>query len=226
MKKICIPFIANSKNEIFDFYEKVKTLKPNLIEIWLDNIEMKDIKEIIESRPFPLIVVCKWIEEKWKFKWSEEERVWKLIEAINNWVDYVDIWYHTDKKLIEKIIKLKIQTGKTKIIISHHNWLQTPKFSTMQWVVEKMKTLNPDIIKFITTANDEFDNISIYRLCENLEKKWIEFISFAMWEKWKQSRIICALLWSKWSYCPFDISKSTAPWQIEINEIKKIWKII
>lgn len=223
MKKICIPFIAKNKDDVLSFYDEVKKVNPDLIEIWFDNLNPEDFEEIISKKPCPILGVCKWQEERWNFLWSEEERVERLINLCKYWADFVDIWFTTDIKLIEKLFSNK---WNTKIILSYHNWAKTPKLTIMLWVINKMIELKPDFIKYITTAKSEFDNVQIYRLCENLEKKKIDFIVMTMWEKWKQSRIICPILGSSWTYCPIDIKKSTAPGQIGFEEMREVFGLI
>ena len=223
MKKICIPFIPKNKNEILSFYGEVSKFSPDLIEIWFDNINLDDIEEIVSKKPFPLIWVCKWKEEKWTFNWTEEERIEKLLRLCEKWADYVDIWFHTDKKLINNLLENKKDT---KLIISYHNWSKTPKMTVMLSVINKITTYNPDYIKYVTTAEDKYDNVQVYRLCENLMKKKLNYIVMAMWWSWKQSRAICPILGSSWTYCPLSTENITAPWQIGFEDMRKLWELI
>ena len=223
MKKICIPCIPKDKNEVFDFFEKVKKFSPDLIEIWFDEIDLDDIEEIVSNKPYPLIWVCKREDEKWTFKWSEKHRIEKIIKICESWSDFIDIWFHTDAECIKEIMQKK---WKTKSIISFHNWDKTPKMTTMLWTIGRMLKFEPDYIKYVWSSLSQFDNVKIYRLCENLKKNWVKFVVMAMWEEWKQSRVICPILWSEWAYCPMDLDESSASGQISVEDVRKVWEAI
>ncbi len=223
MKKICIPCVPKDKNELFEFFKQVKKFDPDLVEIWFDNISIDDIEEIISQKPCALIWVCKREDEKWTFEWSENSRKEKLIKICKCWADYIDIGFHTEDEIIKEILENKWDT---KSIISFHNWNKTPKMTNMLWTIDRMLKFEPDYIKYVSTSLLEFDNIQIYRLCDNLNKKWVKFVVIAMWESWKQSRVVCPMLWSQWAYCPMELGKSSAPGQISIKNLRSIWTII
>lgn len=225
MNKICIPFVPDYLADVFEFYKKVRPLKPDLIEISLNNLEMYEIPAIFADNPCPIIVVCKGEAEKWSFRGSEADRVYKLITATEAWADYTDIGINSDDEHISNLKEITYKK-RSKLIISSHNWDKTPKLSTMLTWINRMLKFEPDIIKYITSAEKVTDNIQIYRLCDKLKTRWIKYIAFAMWAFGRQSRIICPTFWSLWSYCPYDIALSTGPWQIDINTIREIWNKI
>ena len=90
-----------------------------LVELRLDYIVRSvDLKRLLTDRPCPVIVTCRRPQDGGKWERSEDERRMLLRSAIADGAEYVD--------LEEDIAGTIPRFGKTKRIISYHNFQETP----------------------------------------------------------------------------------------------------
>lgn len=220
--KICLPIREKSQAKIIELFERYKN-DCDLFEVWLDAVQDLDTQALVSSCPKPLLCVCKAKEEKGEFLGGEEARIQLLIDAAKAGADFIDVGIHTEKKLIEKCLTEK---GNAKLILSFHNWDTTPKMTTMLTRVDEMLSFKPDMIKYVATAESMEDNVQIFRLAENLQKKGIKFLVMCMGKFGKISRVVTPLLGSEWMYAPIDEMQASAPGQIDAKRLKNIWENI
>ncbi|KKP41266.1 MAG: 3-dehydroquinate dehydratase, 3-dehydroquinate dehydratase I [Candidatus Peregrinibacteria bacterium GW2011_GWC2_33_13] len=215
--------------KIHSFLDALKLIRKNqnkadFFEVWLDQFKKIDYKKLRNATPKPLIAVCKGISELGNFKGKEADRVKILENAIKNNFDYIDIDIHLKKELIQKLIKNK---GNSKIIISYHNFKQTPSLKVLSKIFEKAVKMNADVIKIATFANKYSDNLVIFQLIDKIKKqKKNQIIALCMGEKGKISRIIAPKLGSLLTFIPITPNKLTAPGQLTLKEYKICHKII
>src|SRR5215475_10101141 len=90
-----------------------------LVELRLDWLSRSpDLGMLLADRPTPVIVTCRRPRDKGLWKFSEEQRQTLLRSAIVGGAEYVD--------LEEDIATTIRRYGKTKRIISYHNFDKTP----------------------------------------------------------------------------------------------------
>lgn len=220
--KICLPIRESSQEKILKIFEENKN-DYDLFEIWLDAVRDLDIKELITASPKPVLCVCKAKEEKGSFTGSEEDRIQLLIQSAQAGAAFIDIGIHTDIKLIQMA---KERKGQSKLILSCHNWDKTPKLTSILSRIDEMIVFKPDYVKYVATASSLEDNIHIFRLAENLKKKGQKFIVMCMGKHGKMSRVITPLFGSEWMYAPKEVEQASAPGQIAVADLKKVWEIL
>jgi 3-dehydroquinate dehydratase type I len=101
------------------------------------------------------------------------------------------------------------------IIISYHNFQQTPSTSELNEIATNCFKLGADIVKISTMINSNADNAKILSLYERTEK----IISFGMGDKGKITRIIAPLLGAEFTYAAVSSSKTIAPGQLGKEEM-------
>ena len=106
-----------------------------------------------------------------------------------------------------------------KIIISHHNFKNTP--ISIEKTLNKIKKLSPGIIKLITTAQSINDNFIILRTLKKTKEK---AIMFCMGKKGILSRILCTNIGSYLTFATLH-NKSSALGQLDIKLTKKFIKL-
>jgi len=220
--KIAIPLLLHKMKEVQREWERAVKVG-DLVEIWCDRIQDLDLKKLLEKKSCPVIINCKGPKEKGIFKGSEKERVQILIEAAQGGADFVDIGWHTNKKLLIELLKNK---GKAKIIISHHNFEKTPSLATLEKLAQKISVAGADMIKIITTAQKNEDNLILFELNQRLAKKKKEFLVFAMGPRGKISRLICPLLGTAWMFAPLDTRSASAPGQVPVEHLRQFWQAV
>ena len=109
-----------------------------LVELRLDYIQGSvQVKRLLADRPCPVIITCRRPADGGRWEKSEEERLLLLRTAIVEGADYVDL---------EDDIAMQVpRYGKTKRIISHHDFHKTPP--DLAALHKKLTGLNADIVK-------------------------------------------------------------------------------
>src|SRR3989338_10875174 len=121
---ICVPIVTdNLEDAIKDMTEASKVA--DIIELRLDYLKKPDLKLLLERRTKPVIVTNRPVREGGKFDGSEEERISLLKLALQLQADYVDVEHDSIQHICRGTGRLA-HTNKTKLIVSYHNFRETP----------------------------------------------------------------------------------------------------
>ena len=183
----------------FDF------LKPNLVPDALDLVK-KDLKKCVGTlRP---------ISEGGNFSGSEKNRIsiLKLIAEYNPFL--LDIEFNTIKK--NKNLLRYLKSTNTDLLVSWHNFKQTPNASILKKQYFKMKKFSNNI-KIVTTAKTVSDIPKILSLYDN---KNTRLIAFCMGDIGKVSRLLSLFLGSPFTYV--SLGKPIAAGQLKLDEVKSM----
>jgi 3-dehydroquinate dehydratase/shikimate dehydrogenase len=182
-----------------------------MVELRLDYIRRPvDMTRLLENRPAKIIATCRRPEEGGRWMRSEDDRLVLLRTAIANGVDYVDL---------EHDVALKIpRYGKSKRIISYHNFQETPR--DLDKIFEKLKKLDADVIKIVTLANNPIDNMRILRLVRDADAP---IVAFCMGDMGLMSRVLCGKFGSRWTYASVDSDRQIAPGQLGYRELHETY---
>ncbi len=206
---ICIPIIANNLvDALHDMTEASKVA--DIVELRIDYIKDVDLKRLLEKRTKPVIVTNRPVREGGKFDGSEEERIALLKLAVRLQADYVDVEHDS----IQHIRRDTVHRVPTKIIVSYHNFRETPRDLTD--IYKRLSQSGADIVKIVTHANDITDNVRIYQL---LQQSQMPVISFCMGELGIISRILYKRFSSYLTFASLQAGKESAPGQINIHEL-------
>ena len=183
----------------FDF------LNPESIPETLDMIK-KDLKKCICTlRPS---------SEGGKFSGTEKNRISiiKLIAEYNPFL--LDIEFNTIKK--NKNLLRYLKSTNTDLLVSWHNFKQTPNISILKKQYLKMKKISNNI-KIVTTAKTVNDVPKILSLNDN---KNTRLIAFCMGDIGKISRLLSLFLGSPFTYV--SLGKPIAAGQLKLDEVKSM----
>ncbi|MEA2064808.1 MAG: shikimate dehydrogenase [Patescibacteria group bacterium] len=175
----------------------------DLVELRIDYLSKKDeCDKIIIDVNLPIIATNRGGNQK------------ILIKAIKSGAKYIDM----DISEIDFSVLNFAKKQKCKVIISCHNFQNTPRVNELFKIVKKARKKGADIIKIITTAKKEKDNqtiLSLYEYCN------IPLIAFAMGKIGQPTRMECLTHGALWTYCSVGKNK-TATGQISLKQAKKI----
>jgi len=206
---ICIPIIANNlADALHDMAEA--SMVADIVELRIDYIKNVDLKRLLEKRTKAVIVTNRPVREGGRFTGSEEERIALLKLAIRLQADYVDIEHDS----IQHIRRDTVHRVPTKIIVSYHNFRETPDDLTD--IYKRLSQSGADIVKIVTHANNITDNVRIYQL---LQQSQTPTISFCMGELGIISRILYKRFGSYLTFASLQAGKESAPGQINIHEL-------
>lgn len=129
----------------------------DLIEIRTDLYPKANHTQLITRSRKPVIVTIK----------SPQSNLLDLIDLPN--VRYVDIDYRL-ADLIEDFHRQS--TGHSKLIVSYHDFKETPSWATIQQIVKKLQRFKPAVIK-IATMIERFDDLAVIMRLQKLYGKKI-----------------------------------------------------
>src|SRR6478736_3385444 len=183
-----------------------------LVELRLDFlVTPPNLKRLLAERPCPVIVTCRREKDGGRWAKSEEDRLMLLRQAIVAGVEYVD--------LEEDIAASVPRFGKTKRIISYHNFQETPE--DLNHLHAKLCTLNADVVKIATMAHSPHDNLRLMRLMKSTR---VPTVAFCMGEFGQVSRILAGKFGSPFTYSTFHADRSMAPGQMSYQQMKETYR--
>ncbi|MDP3880232.1 MAG: type I 3-dehydroquinate dehydratase [Dehalococcoidales bacterium] len=151
---------------------------------------------------------------------DEPGRVETLLQATELGAAIIDIELST--KGLDKIVP-RIKTG-GQCLLSYHNLEITPPLEEMVRIVKEQLKAGADISKVVTTARKVEDNISVLQLIS--EFSGTRLISFAMGALGYTSRVLCPLLGGELTYASIDTGEESAPGQMTVNDLTKIYQLM
>ena len=187
----------------FDF------LNPNVVPEALHLIR-KDLRKCVCTlRPS---------REGGKFSSNEKNRI-SIIKLIAEYDPFLlDIEYDTLRK--NKNLQRYLKNSGTRMLVSWHNFKQTPAISVLKKKLLEMKKFSNNI-KIVTMAKSINDGSRILSLYNN--SKNVKLITFSMGNFGKMSRLLCLFLGSPYTYV--SLGKPIAPGQFSLDEVKSIFTV-
>ncbi|MEM2994885.1 MAG: type I 3-dehydroquinate dehydratase [Candidatus Bathyarchaeia archaeon] len=221
--RVCTPITANKTMEIPAFIKRAEQMGADLAEIRLDYLESFDgIEKAVEKAKIPLIATNRQYEQGGKRRQDENERVKMLLKAAGMGFSFVDLEITTSN--IETIMK-DLRKTNAKIILSFHNFNETPSLEEMRKIVAFQIEIGADICKLVTMAKSLNDNLTFLSLAAEISKK-TPIICFAMGKLGVPSRILSPMFGSYLTYASLESGMETAPGQISIGQLKEIYRLL
>lgn len=222
--KIIIPIQPKTLAEVKKLLAAAEK-EGDMTEIWLDKITKLDaekVRQVVKLAKKPIILNLKDSAEKGSFKGTAEERLTLLLAGAKAGAQYVDLPLEFPLKLIQKFKKA---TKRSKLILSWHDFTETPDLGYLKELVVKAKRKGAGIIKLVSMANTWEDLRPIFALAWQLAAKKETFIIMAMGAKGEPSRIITPLIGGFGMFAALNEKSATAPGQITAGELKKWWSV-
>ncbi len=172
-----------------------------------------DLEKMLSNKDVSYIATCR------PGAFDEPTSIAMLETAIKSGADYVDVEIERGQEIAARI-KLACKNTTCKMIISYHNFEETPDFDELQAIVEKCVNYGADCVKIACKVNFPQDNaklLSLYNLDENI-------VAFGMGEKGKISRLASLYCGAPFTYVSANFGNATAPGQISEKEISNLMK--
>lgn len=183
-----------------------------LVELRVDYMRKKpDIGLMLKNRPTPVVVTCRRRSDRGRWFGTEDQRLSILREAIISGAEYVD--------LEDDIAKSVRRYGKTKRIVSYHNFDETPL--ELHEIHRRLSLCDADVIKIVTMANSPADNV---RMLEMVSSAEVPTVGFCMSELGTISRILCGRAGSPFTYASFSRERELAPGQLSYAEMRNLYR--
>ncbi len=212
---ICVAIGRSRHKHIMAEHRHLAEQGAKLVELRLDYVTSKiNIRRLLAEQDdldCQVIVTCRRLEDGGKWSGTEEARQLLLREAIAEEVDYVDI----EEDIASRIPRF----GKTKRIISYHNFRKTPE--NLRELHSEMAQLDPDIVKIATMANDPHDNV---RMLEMMQESEIPTVAMCMGDVGTPSRILAAKFGAPFTYATFHHERTLSPGQLSFQQMIEVYR--
>ena len=198
--------------------ECIKSLQGlELAEIRMDKMKLseEEVRKIFPQK-LKLIATCRATKTL-----NDNERKKLLLAAIDAGAAYVDIEVESSDTYKKEILS-KAKSKGCKVIISYHNYEQTPQKGELEQIVDWCFDSGADIAKIACKVNSEKDNARLLGLLDSDRK----IIAIGTGEKGKITRVLGPLLGSPFTYASLKKGKETAEGQIGHNKLKELMGLL
>ena len=221
--RVCVAIAPKTVKEAFHLIKQAEAQYPDLIEVRLDSLTTHDrIAEIPCCTKTPLIATNKSQKNHGNFVGSETELQKILLNAANNGFTYVDVDLDTQKKT--KLI-CKLHEAGAKVIVSFHDFEQTPSISELDKILDEEVVLGADVCKIITTANAVEDNATTITFVQGASKK-AKIVCFSMGDLGVPSRFLSPVFGAFFTFASIDEKRKTAKGQLTIQEMRRAYQLL
>jgi 3-dehydroquinate dehydratase type I len=219
---LCVPVVEASIHRARNLYLRAAR-RGYWTEIRLDYLEQPDLQRLFRTRPGQVIATNRLESEGGKWRGSEADRRLLLEEALGHGVDFLDVELAADAAWRRDLWNRR---GSTRIILSWHDFSGTPDSSRLEEVLKEMLAAEGDILKIVTQARDPADNLRVLSLIPRARAAGREIIAFCMGPFGKWSRVVAPYLGSFLTFAPFSKKGASAPGQLTVNEMQRLWKLL
>lgn len=220
--KICVSIANDSVSEALASAKAVEN-GADVIEIRLDALKKPEVAPFIEQLTKPLLFTNR---AKWEggfFAGDEKARTSLLVEAVNAKAAYVDIELQTDDTYRGEILTAAKKSG-TDVIVSWHNFNETPTFQELISVFQMMYGSGANIGKIVTMAHGHLDVLRVLDLQAQAADMNFPLIAFCMGVPGAISRIATLDLGGYMTYAAPKPGKQSAPGQVAISDLRSIFE--
>jgi len=187
-----------------------------LVEVRIDKtgLSLSDIKQLF-SGPVKMVATCR------PGKRTEEERTAVLLAAVAAGAAYVDIEVDAPRALREAVLTAAREKG-CRVIVSYHNFTETPLKHHLLQVIEECFDLGADIAKIICRVQNSQDCVRMLSLYESRKN----VIALGMGKLGVITRIAAPFLGAPLTYASLAPGKETAEGQPDLKTLQAVIKFV
>jgi len=214
----CLPIIKAKKSEVLESIRQAPNY--DYYEIWLDYIEDLDetfIEKIIKDHERKLILLFR-RQNLEKIRMVESERT-AVLDLLHKKKTYVDLDITVQKPELQYINDNNLEIP---VIISYHNYLETPYQSELQTIIENIIKLSPAIVKIAAQCNNDSDALILMNILQMLRQRKQRYIILGMGEYGKITRILGLLWGNEINFAPQSTKEKSAPGQLTKKQFENI----
>jgi 3-dehydroquinate dehydratase type I len=152
---------------------------------------------------------------------SDSQRARMLAAAAEAGASYVDLDLGNDAQFIENVIEAA-RRHDTGIIVSYHNYAETPVSDEMTATLAACAALGADIIKIACFVQNEADAARLLSLYGTEFGRTGQLIAIGMGEKGKITRLAAPLLGAPFTYAAVAPGKETAAGQYDYETLARL----
>ena len=220
--RLCVPVVEANTNRARSKYLRAAR-KGLWAELRLDYLEQPDLKRLFRTHPGPVIATNRLAAEGGQWRGSEAARRGLLEEALTLGADFLDLELAADPAWRREMWQRR---GPSQIILSWHDFSGTPEVDRLEEIFQTMLAQEADVIKLVALAQAPEDNLRLLSLIPKAKALGREIIAFCMGPAGKWSRVVAPLMGSFLTFAPFTKKGASAPGQLTVNEVKRLWNML
>ncbi len=222
--RICVSIGRETLGDAISVAQSV-TAQADVIEIRLDSLTEPAILPFMENVDTALLFTNRPQWEGGQSTGDEDERLELLFEAVAENAAYVDLELLASAESQQRM-RSALQESSTQLILSWHNFTDTPSREELVGRMAMMQDNGADIGKIITTAHDHDDVLRVLQLQEVAQKLNFPLIAFCMGGPGVISRVATCELGGYMTYCAVNETEATAPGQLAVETLRKIYGLM
>jgi 3-dehydroquinate dehydratase-1 len=220
-ERICVSIGAKTIKELSSSIKKALDLS-DFLEIRFDFLEQADfssaikITDLVKSRS---IFTLRPLKQHGEFRGNEIDRIELLKKLYDVHPMLLDVEYDT---IINNTSLNNYLQNKSNVLISWHNFFNTPSDEYLEKKINDMKKFSNNI-KLVTMAKNVTDSFRLLNLYEKFKNS--NLITFAMGDYGIISRILCTI-YGKSPFTYASLEKPIASGQLSVIEMRRIYERI
>ena len=233
--KICVPLIGRTKVEILQMAKDVLPLDVDFVEWrgdWYEDIldfektieVLRELREVLQE--LPLLFTFRTTKEGGEKEIMLEDYLALNQKAIaSGYLDLIDVELFCGENIVKSVIEAA-HLQDVKVIVSNHDFQQTPTQKEIVSRLYQMQMLGADILKMAVMPLNTKDVLILLSATEEMTSTGGigPVITMAMGELGVISRLSGAVFGSAVTFGA--AQKSSAPGQIEIKKLRTILEVI
>lgn len=228
--KIAIPIMAATQEELLEQVKKINNSPAHIVEWRIDyffdrNNILNTLKSIKQNTNKLILVTFRRKEEGGvsTITLKEYEHLLHSI-IVSNDADIVDVELSVGNSIINHL-RFIANHSNTKLLYSAHFFSNTPTVKQMIQILTSMEELQADLTKLAVMPSSMEDVLNLLQVtnCWN-QQATVPFITIAMGELGKITRYSGHLFGSSITFA--SMNKTSAPGQIEVEQLQKILDLI
>lgn len=219
--KYCLPIIKSKSSQVTSLIKETQD-QFDYFEIWLDYIQdlkldfINNLKNQFGNKLIFLFRRQNLETPKMDFKKRKD-----IMDAISKTDCFLDLDISQKKELV--YLKKNFQT---KLVLSYHNYNETPDDEKLKEIISLMKINNPDIYKISTFCKSDSDAIHLIDLLSKLKEDNLKCIVLGIGQNGIITRIAGALLGNEINFAPLSPEDKSASGQLTKPQLENILKKI
>jgi 3-dehydroquinate dehydratase-1 len=220
-ERICVSIGAKTIKELSSSIKKALDLS-DFLEIRFDFLEQADfssaikITDLVKSRS---VFTLRPLKQHGEFRGNEIDRIELLKKLYDVHPMLLDVEYDT---IINNTSLNNYLQNKSNVLISWHNFFNTPSDEYLEKKINDMKKFSNNI-KLVTMAKNVTDSFRLLNLYEKFKNS--NLITFAMGDYGIISRILCTI-YGKSPFTYASLEKPIASGQLSVIEMRRIYERI
>lgn len=224
---LCSSLTAPTKEGMIAEAKEAQMAGADVVELRLDFLQsfdpQNDLEELIRNIELPCIVTYRPSWEGGQYSGEDAPRLAALKLAMELGAAYVDVEF-----LIAPVFMAAIhgssKTYATKVIVSSHDYESTASDDDLRKLIEAIRSVGADIVKFATTGKDISDGSRVLNIVKEACRDG-PVIGLCMGEKGQSTRILAPKYGGYLTFGALSPERQTAPGQPTIHQLKHMYRL-